>query len=170
MFSNYLYLSSTSKSFRKHFEDAADKYIREFKLSPKKSYVIDIGSNDGVALKPFKDLGYKKILGIEPAKNLAKKAIYIEQEVLKEVVGSQDQVFAAFGGFNRIEFSKDGSFQVKPILLEENIKINGLNLSHSVLDARELPTGALLFYLIRYAPFSNIYQNTGVLPYTHNYA
>ena len=74
MFSNYLYLSSTSKSFRKHFEDAAKKYIKEFKLSPKKSYIIDIGSNDGVALKPFKDLGFKKILGIEPAKNLAKLA------------------------------------------------------------------------------------------------
>ncbi len=59
--------------------------------------------------------------------NLAKKAIYIEQEVLKEVVGSQDQVFAAFGGFNRIEFYKDGSFQVKPILLEENIKNALLN-------------------------------------------
>ena len=74
MFSNYLYLSSTSKSFRKHFEDAAGKYIKEFKLSPKKSYIIDIGSNDGVALKPFKDLGFKKILGVEPAKNIAKLA------------------------------------------------------------------------------------------------
>ena len=74
MFSNYLYLSSTSKSFRKHFEDAAGKYIKEFKLSPKKSYVIDIGSNDAVALKPFKDLGFKKILVVEPAKNIAKLA------------------------------------------------------------------------------------------------
>ena len=74
MFSNYLYLSSTSKSFRKHFKDAAEKYIKELKLFPKKSYVIDIGSNDGVALKPFKDLGFKKILGVEPAKNIAKLA------------------------------------------------------------------------------------------------
>ena len=72
MFSNYLYTSSTSQSFRKHFEDAAKHYAKEFKLSPKKSYIIDIGSNDGVALKPFKDLGFKKILGVEPAKNLSK--------------------------------------------------------------------------------------------------
>ncbi len=74
MFSNYLYLSSTSKSFVKHFENAADKYIKEFKLSNKNSYIIDVGSNDGVALKPFKDRKYKNILGIEPAKNLAKLA------------------------------------------------------------------------------------------------
>jgi len=72
MFSNYLYTSSTSSSFREHFVNAAKKYIKDFKLNKKKSYIIDIGSNDGVALKPFKDLGFKKILGIEPAKNLAK--------------------------------------------------------------------------------------------------
>ena len=74
MFSNYLYTSSTSKSFREHFVSAAKKYIKDFKLNKKKSYIIDIGSNDGVALKPFKDLGFKKILGVEPAKNLAKLA------------------------------------------------------------------------------------------------
>ncbi len=74
MFSEYLYTSSTSKSFRDHFITATKKYIKDFKLTPKKSYVIDIGSNDGVALKPFKDLGFKNILGVEPAKNLAKQA------------------------------------------------------------------------------------------------
>ena len=74
MFSNYLYTSSTSKIFRDHFIKAADQYIREFKLNSKKSYIIDVGSNDGVALKPFLDKKFKKILGIEPAKNLAKLA------------------------------------------------------------------------------------------------
>jgi len=74
MFSNYLYTSSTSSSFRNHFNEAAKTYIKRLKLKPKKSYIIDIGSNDGVALKPFKDMGFKKILGVEPAKNLAKLA------------------------------------------------------------------------------------------------
>jgi len=74
MFSNYLYTSSTSQSFKDHFVKAAKKYTKDFKLNKKKSYIIDVGSNDGVALKPFKDLGFKKLLGIEPAKNLAKLA------------------------------------------------------------------------------------------------
>ena len=74
MFSNYLYTSSTSKVFREHFVKASKKYIKDLKLNKKKSYIIDIGSNDGVALKPFYDQGFKKILGIEPAKNLAKLA------------------------------------------------------------------------------------------------
>jgi quercetin dioxygenase-like cupin family protein len=104
MFSNYLYLSSTSKPFREHFESAAKKYIKEFKLSPKKSYVIDIGSNDGVALKPFKDLGFKKILGIEPAKNLAKLAnknkiktvnCFLDKKNLNKIKKNADLILAS---------------------------------------------------------------------------
>ena len=74
MFVNYLYTSSTSKIFRQHFIDAAKKYIKELKLNKKKSLIIDIGSNDGVALRPFFEMGFKKVLGVEPAKNLAKLA------------------------------------------------------------------------------------------------
>tara|TARA_B100001029_G_C15058241_1_gene456140 strand:+ start:505 stop:3048 length:2544 start_codon:yes stop_codon:yes gene_type:complete len=104
MFSNYLYTSSTSQSFRKHFENAAKNYIKEFKLSPKNSYIIDIGSNDGVALKPFKDLGFKKILGIEPAKNLSKLAnkngiktinCFLDRKNLKRIKKNADIVLAS---------------------------------------------------------------------------
>ena len=74
MFSNYLYTSSTSQVFIEHFVKAAKKYSKDLRLNKTKSYIIDVGSNDGVALKPFQDLGFKKVLGIEPAKNLAKLA------------------------------------------------------------------------------------------------
>ena len=70
MFSNYLYQSSTTKSFREHFNQAAKKYIKEFNLK-NDAYIIDVGSNDGIGLKPFLDLGFSNIEGIEPAKNLA---------------------------------------------------------------------------------------------------
>lgn len=48
---------------------------------------------------------------------LASQAIHIEQQVIRENVGSQDQISAAFGGLNRIEFRRDGSFDVSPIVL-----------------------------------------------------
>ncbi len=48
---------------------------------------------------------------------LAKDAIHIEQDLIKENVGSQDQVAAAFGGFNRIEFKRCGGFQVSPVII-----------------------------------------------------
>ena len=103
MFSNYLYTSSTSKSFRDHFFNAAKKYIKDLKLN-KKSYIIDIGSNDGIALKPFKDLGFKNILGIEPAKNLAKLANkdkiktfngFLEKNNLKKIKKNADVILAS---------------------------------------------------------------------------
>lgn len=47
---------------------------------------------------------------------LAKEAIRIEQEVLREHVGSQDQAAAAFGGFNIIRFQKDGGVTVEPVI------------------------------------------------------
>jgi D-glycero-alpha-D-manno-heptose-7-phosphate kinase len=50
---------------------------------------------------------------------LASKAIHIEQDLIKENVGSQDQISAAFGGFNRIEFLRDGSFKVDPVILRK---------------------------------------------------
>ena len=50
-------------------------------------------------------------------RDLACEAIRIEQDVLKEQVGSQDQIWAAYGGFNRCEFFRDGTFTVSPIIL-----------------------------------------------------
>lgn len=48
---------------------------------------------------------------------LASEAINIEQNIIKETVGSQDQVSAAYGGFNHIQFLPNGSFAVNPVTL-----------------------------------------------------
>jgi D-glycero-alpha-D-manno-heptose-7-phosphate kinase len=48
---------------------------------------------------------------------LAKEAIMLEQKILKENVGSQDQVSAAYGGFNHITFLNNDEFVVRPIIL-----------------------------------------------------
>ena len=51
--------------------------------------------------------------------DLARDAIHIEQDIIRENVGSQDQVAAAFGGFNRIEFKRSGAFQVSPVIVKK---------------------------------------------------
>ncbi|MHB8618815.1 MAG: GHMP family kinase ATP-binding protein [Chloroflexota bacterium] len=48
---------------------------------------------------------------------LAREAIYIEQNVLKETVGSQDQVSTAYGGFNHVEFTSAGEIRVRPVTI-----------------------------------------------------
>jgi len=48
---------------------------------------------------------------------LAKEAIHIERDILKENVGSQDQMAVAYGGFNKIYFNGNDEFKVEPIIV-----------------------------------------------------
>ena len=57
---------------------------------------------------------------------LAQRSIYFEQKILKEVVGSQDQVAVSYGGFNKIVFKIGGGFNVYPISVKKKI-LNQLN-------------------------------------------
>jgi D-glycero-alpha-D-manno-heptose-7-phosphate kinase len=57
---------------------------------------------------------------------LASTAIHIEQDLIKECVGSQDQISAAYGGFNEIEFYKDGTFSVEPKIISQD-RLQDLN-------------------------------------------
>ncbi len=99
MFDTYLYQSSTAASFRKHFEDAAKKYVQEFSLG-KSSLVFDLGSNDGIALRPLKEMGVN-IIGVEPAKNIADIANdsgittinkYFDYETAREILNTYGEV------------------------------------------------------------------------------
>lgn len=65
--------------------------------------------------------------GLMPSKQqLATESIHIEQDILKETVGSQDQISAAYGGFNYITFLPDGTFSVWPITLSQE-RVQELN-------------------------------------------
>ena len=56
--------------------------------------------------------------GVMPSKErLAKEAIYVEQEMIKENVGCQDQVLAAYGGFNHIEFGGSNHLLVRQVTI-----------------------------------------------------
>jgi len=72
IFSEYPYLSSTSKEWLEHargfVESAIDKYPE---LS--NSYVIELASNDGYLLRYFQDKGFR-VLGVDPAENVAQIA------------------------------------------------------------------------------------------------
>ena len=66
MFVDYYYLSSVNPGLVRHFEEFATQ-MRDAK------FVVDIGSNDGILLKPLKKLGVKAI-GVEPSVNVSKIA------------------------------------------------------------------------------------------------
>ena len=72
LYSDYTYSSGNSSGLVKHFKEYADEIMQKYK--PKKnSLVIDVGSNDGTLLNFFKDYGLK-VLGVDPAKEIAEKA------------------------------------------------------------------------------------------------
>ncbi len=68
---------------------------------------------------------------IPTRQQLATESIHIEQDLIKETVGSQDQVSAAYGGFNQINFLTNGEFAVRPITVRPE-RLHELN-SHLLL-------------------------------------
>jgi hypothetical protein len=104
MFKNYLYVSSTSETLRKHFSElAADVMTKISKDSH--PLVVDIGSNDGTLLKEFKKMN-ARILGVEPATNIAKISEkegietvndFFNEDVAKKIVKKRGKAKAVTG-------------------------------------------------------------------------
>jgi len=74
MFLDYVYFYSKMPAASDHFVDYATDVSERFISNPKKDLVVELGSNDGILLKAFQERGHSKILGIDPAKNVAKLA------------------------------------------------------------------------------------------------
>ena len=79
-------------------------------------------------------------------KQLAMQSIHIEQDILRETVGSQDQVSTAYGGLNHIIFQENGEIVVKPVTLPQE-------------RVRELESHLMLFYTGIKRTASNVAQS-----------
>ena len=87
-------------------------------------HIADLPARTGLGTSSAFTVGL--LLGLYALKNqmrdkttLAADAIYVEQQLLKEAVGAQDQVSAAYGGLNRIDFHASGAIDVKRILADQ---------------------------------------------------
>src|SRR5882672_1537681 len=87
-------------------------------------HIADLPARTGLGTSSAFTVGL--LLGLYALKNqmrdkstLAAEAIHVEQELLKEAVGAQDQVSAAYGGLNRIDFHSNGAMEVKRILADQ---------------------------------------------------
>lgn len=132
LFRNYVYVSSTSPVFIAHFEDYARSVYKKLNLN-KNSFVIDIGSNDGILLKPFKKLG-TRILGVDPALEIAKKASkngietlpeYLDQKLAERIVkkyGYADLI-TANNVFAHVPYIDELILAVKKLLKKDGVLI-----------------------------------------------
>ena len=83
-------------------------------------HTADIPARSGIASSSAFTVGFLHALyalkgEIVSKRHLAREAIHVEQNLIKENVGSQDQVAVAFGGFNRIDFGGESDFYVTPL-------------------------------------------------------
>jgi methylation protein EvaC len=81
MFEDYYYLSSVNSELVKHFTDLAENELSKCK------FVVDIGSNDGILLRPLKKNGIK-CLGIDPSQNVGELA---NKEGLETIISFYNQ-------------------------------------------------------------------------------
>ena len=100
------------------------------------SYKADLPGRTGMGSSSSFTVGLMNGLSALKGNYLNKKkitdlALELEQDVLKENVGSQDQIAASFGGLNLIEFNKTINYKVKAIKLNEDVQNNFL--SHLIL-------------------------------------
>jgi D-glycero-alpha-D-manno-heptose-7-phosphate kinase len=91
-------------------------------------HASDIPAQSGVGSSSTFTVGFLNALyalkgEMVTKRQLAREAIHIEQNLIKENVGSQDQVAAAFGGLNKIEFGGEREFYAYPITIP-NDKLN----------------------------------------------
>lgn len=70
LFATDFYFSSVIKTLRDHFAEYASEVVGRFLPDPKRAVTVEIGSNDGVLLKPLADQGVGTVIGVEPAKNI----------------------------------------------------------------------------------------------------
>ena len=72
MFSDYIWVTGTSKGARDYSKIFADRIISKLKKIDE-LYIVEVASNDGTFLQRFKESGHR-VLGVDPAKNLAELA------------------------------------------------------------------------------------------------
>lgn len=107
MFSNYLYVSSTTQTFRDHFSEYAkqvkNKLTSRLRSSPndKGFLAVDIGSNDGLLVSCYKREGLRAV-GVEPAENLSKLANENGQTTINRFFDAQtvDEIIKKYGRAN----------------------------------------------------------------------
>ncbi|MEK6854530.1 MAG: methyltransferase domain-containing protein, partial [Nanoarchaeota archaeon] len=143
LFKDYVYVSSTSPAFVQHFRDLSDLIVKRFKLQPN-SLIVDIGSNDGVLLRPFKEKGMN-VLGIDPAEKIAAMAtandietlpIFFTVAVAKDTVKKygKAKVVAATSVFSHVDDLDSFVEGVKELLSDDGVFVIEVYYLYELLE------------------------------------
>jgi D-glycero-alpha-D-manno-heptose-7-phosphate kinase len=127
-FDNKYLIRYSQREATKHIDEIQHPSVREclnyldIEKGIEMVHTADIPAKSGIASSSAFTVGFLHALNalkgkIVTKRQLAQEAIHVEQNLIKESVGSQDQVAVAFGGFNRIDFGGDSDFYVTPVTI-----------------------------------------------------
>lgn len=164
--------------------DLVDK-IEDFSHPSVRNVLAFLEEKNGVEIQHFGDLPARSGMGSSSAftvgllnamnylqgrfstkYQLAHDAIYVEQELIKETVGCQDQIAASFGGMNRIDFLKGKEFHVRPILinskrlkmLEDRLLLFFTGIQRNAFEIAEKQVENIHKKMKNYQPFTNMFK------------
>lgn len=140
LFGEYVYVSGTSPSFVKHFEDYAHQVIDALSLS-KSASIVEIGSNDGTLLKAFQARGFENVLGIEPAQKIAESCAEAKIPVLCGYFNRYTSLLA------RQTLTAQGCNEGADVILANNVFAHIEDLEHTIEAILDLlsPEGYFIF-------------------------
>ena len=146
---NYVYESSITKTGVAHYEEMSKTISDRFKF-PESSLVVDIGSNVGVLLNGFKKNGHS-VLGVDPAKKVAKKAIengiptiidFFNEEVADEILANYNPVSIVTGTnvFAHLHDVHSAMRGIKKILASEGVLVIEAPYALEMIEKNEYDT------------------------------
>ncbi|HYV40055.1 MAG TPA: class I SAM-dependent methyltransferase [Gemmataceae bacterium] len=130
LWDNFTYHSGQTKGIVEHFDAVVESLVARYQPPPG-SLIVDVGSNDGSLLRPFKQRGYR-VLGIDPAKEIARKANEADIETLPELLTTDlarsirakhgpAAVVTAFNVFAHAEDMSDMTASIRLMLADQGI-------------------------------------------------
>ena len=153
IFTNYAYFSSYSKTWLYHVKQFVKSVSKKFSLN-EKHQIIEIASNDGYLLQFFKEFGVK-ILGIEPAVNVARVAQKNGVPTITKFFGSKTAEEIVQGG-KQADFLI--AFNVLPHVPNLNDFVKGLKILLKENGIITIQFSAYLLKLIEKTEFDTIYH------------
>lgn len=130
LYKDYFYFSSAIKTLVDHFQAYALDLAKLYP-DPSKRFVVELGCNDGVFLKPLAKLGFK-VMGVDPAKNVVEKLVkegyevmidYFNEQSVAQIVkkhGQADLILSS-NSFAHIEDMHDVMKGVKKLLKKDGV-------------------------------------------------
>ena len=144
LFKDYFYFSSAISTLRKHFREYAEEITKEF-LIPETSVVLEVGCNDGILLKPFIELGIKKVIGVDPSTNVISTIKdpdiitynnFLTYDLAQKIIKKHGQVdvICANNVFAHINDMKDVTDAIKLLLKPSGVFIFEVHYIGSLID------------------------------------